>query len=455
MSFVRLLLHSNEYQIEGLAAVTSYWQNSSTYPDQIEAVVKAYGKVLPNLQSHAHGKFPSEEYLLSKIRSGSTKYGLAAIDALEAGNKTSPGADLLVSAVDSSEAPLYVQLWGGANVLAEALWKANKTKTADEFSQFLSKLRVYAISDQDNSGAWIRFNFPSLRYIASIHGWNQYGLATWSGISGDTYYDFDHGGPDSSLVTNAWIHKNIQLGPLGGMYPSVQFIMEGDSPSLMFTMQNGLNSPEHPEWGSWGGRYTAVSLGGNQFADATDHVVGQNGQMFISNHATIWRWRSAYQNEMAARVQWTLQENRKDSNTTHPPVVVVNGSCGSEPLEVHVKTGAMVTLDASGSYDPDGRSLNLTWWHYREPTMTQWSISEVPRLNFTSVPHTDNRLTTVKIPEQSMACKSPQAASGAVTSEPYCQQYHVILQATNGGTHPITRYRRVILKTQPANGTIS
>jgi hypothetical protein len=389
------------------------------------------------------------------IRSGSKAYGLAAIDALEAGNQTSPGADLLLSAVDSSQAPLYVQIWGGANVLAEALWKANKTKSTEDFSHFLSKLRVYTISDQDNTGSWIRLNWPSLRYIASIHGWNQYGLAAWSGISGDTYYDFDAGGPDTSIVTNAWIHKNIQLGPLGKIYPDIKYIMEGDSPSLMFTMQNGLNSPEHPEWGSWGGRYTAVSLGGNQFADAADHVVGQNGQTFITNHATIWRWRQAYQNEMAARIQWTLQENRPGSNTTHPPVVVVNGSCGSQAVELYVKTGANVTLDASGSYDPDNRGLNLTWWHYREPTQTQWGISEVPQLNFTFVPGTGNRITTVKMPEQSDACKAPQAATGAVTGEAYCQQYHVILQATNGGAHPITRYRRIILKTQPANGTIS
>jgi hypothetical protein len=48
-----------------------------------------------------------------------------------------------------------------------------------------AKIRVYAISDQDNSGPWIRLNFPQIPYIASVHSWLQYSRATWSGISGN------------------------------------------------------------------------------------------------------------------------------------------------------------------------------------------------------------------------------------------------------------------------------
>src|SRR5690606_41593476 len=43
----------------------------------------------------------------------------------------------------------------------------------------LSRLRVYAISDQDDSGAWIRREFPDLFYIVSPGG---YDAATWRGI---------------------------------------------------------------------------------------------------------------------------------------------------------------------------------------------------------------------------------------------------------------------------------
>jgi hypothetical protein len=31
--------------------------------------------------------------------------------------------------------------------------------------------------------------------------------------------------------------------------------MEGDSPSFLYLINNGVGDPEHPDWGSWGGRY--------------------------------------------------------------------------------------------------------------------------------------------------------------------------------------------------------
>ncbi len=31
--------------------------------------------------------------------------------------------------------------------------------------------------------------------------------------------------------------------------------MEGDTPSFLNLINNGLSDPEHPDWGGWGGRY--------------------------------------------------------------------------------------------------------------------------------------------------------------------------------------------------------
>ena len=31
--------------------------------------------------------------------------------------------------------------------------------------------------------------------------------------------------------------------------------MEGDTPSFFRLIPNGLNQPEHPDYGGWGGRY--------------------------------------------------------------------------------------------------------------------------------------------------------------------------------------------------------
>lgn len=38
-------------------------------------------------------------------------------------------------------------------------------------------------------------------------------------------------------------------------YPDVAWGMEVDTPSWLALIPNGLNAPEHQEWGDWGGRY--------------------------------------------------------------------------------------------------------------------------------------------------------------------------------------------------------
>ncbi|CAI6341052.1 unnamed protein product [Periconia digitata] len=156
MSLVRLLSHSDMYTVEGLVATTSFWLPNGTRPDEIHKAVDAYGKVRDNLQSHSNLTFPTAEDLSAKIASGPTVYGMEAIEALEAGEDLPPGSAALIEAVDASEEPLYVQLWGGANALAAALWSVNQTRSAHEIAVFTSRLRIYSISDQDDAGPWAR-----------------------------------------------------------------------------------------------------------------------------------------------------------------------------------------------------------------------------------------------------------------------------------------------------------
>ncbi|KAF2251610.1 DUF1593-domain-containing protein [Trematosphaeria pertusa] len=453
MSMVRLLTHSDLYHVEALVAITSFWLPNVTRPDQIHTLVDAYGEVRGNLQSHSNSSFPTTEYLKARIASGPPVYGSQAISELEAGGNLTSGAQMLVETVDASSDPLYVQIWGGSNTLATALWYVNRTRSADELSSFVSKLRVYSISDQDDTGPWIRQRFPDMRFIASRDGFNQYETSAWRGISGSV----DAGGPDDTIVHNAWLHENIQLGPLGKHYPDIAFIMEGDSPSLMYNFQNGLGNPEYPSWGSWGGRYVENPLHStSQFADAVDVVVGLNNETYTSNHATIWRWRDAFQNEFAARIQWTLAPNSRASNATHPPIVVVNGSCGSSHLEYSVKVGDTITLDASPSYSPDSNAdLSFTWFQYLEPSSYRVT-NNVPALNFTYPGGSGGRIAQFEIPEpESGYCVDPQSVSGGgVYSEAMkCTTLHVVVRVKDmNAKYPIERYRRVLLHMQPYSG---
>lgn len=410
-----------------------------------------------NLQSHSNGSFPTADELLSKISSGPVVYGMEAVEDLESGGNLTAGAHALLTAVDSSDEPLYVQCWGGSNTLATALWFVNRTRRQDEMAAFVSKLRVYSISDQDDTGPWLRQHFPNMRWIASRDGFNMYGPATWSGISGKPS-SVDAGGPNDTIVQQPWLDANIRLGPLGEHYPKIAYIMEGDSPSLMYNFANGLGNPEYPSWGSWGGRYTANPMHSYaQYADAIDAVVGQNNGTFTSNKATIWRWREAFQNEFAARIQWTLAPNDKNSSATqtHPPIVVVNASCGSSHLEYKVGVNDTIILNASSSFSVDpGANLTFSWWQYREPSAWQSAAAVVPNVTIIPVEGSGGRIAQFKIPTPLSGyngCAAPESVrgSGQFKEQSKCPTFHVLVTVKDSNAkYPIERYKRVLLHTQ-------
>jgi hypothetical protein len=357
----------------------------------------------------------------------------------------SAGGQLLYERILApSTEPLWVLCWGGTNTLAQTLLKIDDKYPPEDSKRLLSRLRVYAISDQDDTGAWIRANFPDVFYIASIHGWNQYGLAAWTGISGDKYYGFDEGGPDFAKMETSWIKDNIQIGPLGSAYPDYMYIPEGDTPTFLYLIQNGLGVPECPDYGSWGGRYarTDISSAGNNslhYSDAVDRV-SVNNRTYTSNHATIWRWRDAFQNDFAARIQWSMHSDFSKAN--HHPVVVVNGAKDLTPVRIDAEAGSTVTLDANGTYDPDGGKVTFKWWHYREPTATQWLVNaEVAELAIRAV-DVEGRKVEVTLPPPE------KCAVELVSGKPVerGQLLHLILEVTDDGAPSLTSYRRVLIQ---------
>lgn len=394
MSLVRLLVHANELDLQGIAVVTSVWKNDSLDLTSAHNVMTAYGEVTDNLNANVpeSGTYPNGDEVLSKLYAGHPVYGLAALEL-----PLSNGSTALINATDASNEPLWVCAWGGANVLAEALNHVNQTRSDDEVAAFVNKLRVYSISDQDNSGAWIRVHFPTLFYIVSLHGFSEYALATWivstlcqfyplvprltasQGISGEVLRPFDQGGPDTSIITNEWLQEHIRLGTLGAYYLNWSYIMEGDTPSFLGLLPNGLNAPEHPEWGGWGGRYMLLDASGwtSVYSDAVDFAIGADNGTFYSKYASIWRWRPAFQYDFTARMQWSVQPDYAENN--HHPVAVVNDTCGFEAFELHYTLGESVVLDASASYDPDGDDISFDWFHYRDPSLRL--EGDIPRIS--------------------------------------------------------------------------
>ena len=136
MSFVRLLLYSNEIDIEALIATTSTWQKEYAQPEFLNAIIDGYSEVQPSLSRHAAG-FPDAKALHARVSAGPDGYGLGAINKRE----PSPGAQaLLAAALRNDPRPLWIAVWGGANTLAEALMLARQRLEPAALAALLAKL---------------------------------------------------------------------------------------------------------------------------------------------------------------------------------------------------------------------------------------------------------------------------------------------------------------------------
>jgi hypothetical protein len=434
-SLVRLLLYSDVIEIQGLIATTSTHQRASVFPDSIRRVIQAYGKVQSNLAKH-DVSYPKAEALLALVKQGLPEYGMKGVGV----GKDSEGSEWIIKVLEQGDdRPLWLTVWGGVNTLAQALHKIKATRSEQDVKRLIAKLRVYTISDQDDSGIWIRNTFPDLFCIVSPGG---YGAATWTGINQVVP------GIDNSRISNKWLAENIQQGhgALGAMYPDVAYGMEGDTPSWLSLIPNGLNAPEHPNWGGWGGRYelyrpdlSAFDVQGftgavpiepetraiwtNAFDEYTPVVPGEHGRAlrmgersFRDCRATVWRWRDDFQNDFAARMDWTCKPY---AEANHPPVPVL-----SHAERITVKSGEQFWLDAHETTDPDGDSLSCSWFHYPEAGSYRGRITWPGAENLARV-----GVVAPKV-------EKPETA-------------HFILRVTDKGRPPLTRYERVIVTILP------
>jgi len=434
-SLVRLMLYTNEIDVKGIIATTSTHMRNRVAPETIHKIVTAYGKVRDNLLLHKSG-YPSEEYLHSIIKTGPKVYGMMALKE----KKTSEGAAWIMKELQENDnRPLWICAWGGINTLAQALQQLKQTLPAKKLDQAIAKLRIYTISDQDDTGIWIRKNYPHLFYIVSPGG---YGNATWAGIMATAP------GADNEKVSNKWLRENIQQGhgPLGACYPDVAYGMEGDTPSWLNLIPNGLSYPEHPNWGGWGGRYeyykpkredcdlngfnggvpieeephaiwtNAIDTFHPTVAREAGCAIGEDSLTIKGYQPTVWRWRTEMQNDFAARMAWCTK-SYKDAN--HAPIAKLD-----HPNEMKVKAGSTFLLSAESCTDPDGDNLSYQWIYYPEAGTYKKDVKMQGSKNIHHI--------YVEAPEVKKK-----------------DTLHFILKVTDKGTPALSSYQRIIVTVEP------
>lgn len=408
-SMVRLMAYADMFEIEAL--ITSVGWNCDPYPaewaEYLQRVIEAYRKDVPKLMRRSGqqefmpfedenkqqyiGYWPSADYVKSRAVMGSIHGGIKAIGA----DNDSPGSELLIRLADEDDTrPIYVAAWGGANTLAQAIWRVKQSRSSEELKRFVRKFRIYTITDQDmqysmrmnrsySSHMWLRKEFADdLQFV-----WDE---GTWQ--------------EQCELGKRHWQqHKdNIQgRGALGGEYPTYKWGVEGDTPSFLYVMPNGLNNPEDPHQCGWAGYHErgmcadSLTTAWTSWQEPVRSISVGYKQRFYPDEL----------NDFMARMQWAAE----GKGNLNPYIVIPNDT---------INITVSLSLDASKSFDPDGDNLQFSWWQQPEIGKTKVKIEQA-----------DQPIATLRIPAD---------AKG--------DTIHIICEVHDDGPYRLPAYRRIIIK---------
>jgi len=417
-SMIRLLVHADLFEIETLIHSTG-WSATTTkeaYYQLIHEAIDLYEKDLPNLMKrsgqtgHLHdderqqiGYWPSAQYLRDRTLYGSKNRGFRYIGA----DNVSDGSNRIIALADEADdRPIWITVWGGGNTLAQSCWQIRQTRNAAQLKDFLHKIRIYTITDQD--GAQKPGNV--IDWPESSHQWMR------REFEKDLLFIWDESAWlfQNSAGRNKWNDYETHIqnhGSLGGRYPKYKYGVEGDTPAFLHLMPTGLNDPDVPGQVGWGGYF--------EFGDCKDNATRayQNHSGNAKNISSKYQqyFYPATFNNFAARMDWA-----KDGTGNRNPIVVINGDNGIGLMTCTAPQGTTVRLDASQSYDPEGDTLTFKWWILSEAGDYPGNVN---------ISNSRSRIAVIDLP--------PDSAG---------KSFHVICEVVDDGVHNLSAYRRIIVK---------
>jgi hypothetical protein len=456
-SFIRMLLYSNEFDIEGLIYTSSMWHYagdgkgtlfSSEMPmsariydkprtdlrwtgtQWMEELIDKYSVVYGNLTKHDKS-YPSPRDLKRIIRIGNIDFeGEMAYNT--------KGSDFIKEILlENKPGPVYFQAWGGANTLARALKSIEEeNNNSPDWKNILKrvseKVVLYNILDQDATcKKYIYSNWPEIKIINNFSQFWCFAYA-WPNVVPP---------PLKTYLEGEWMVQNIKFnhGPLLENYycwgdglitkgdpennmgnpeeaqkqnrARYDFISEGDSPAYLYLLDFGLRNLDDPSFGGLGGRFVPsvdrpnIWVDGEAVTDFDPYTSKQE-----ASYPQV-RWIEVLQNDFAARADWCVSEFAKSN---HAPVVNLN-----HPDKLDVKPGAKISLSADAT-DPDGNTISYNWWQYREAGSYMGEVR---------ISGNDKKEATLIMPSD--------AGKG--------QTIHIIIEARDNGVPVLTRFRRIVL----------
>ena len=440
----RFALPNREYSRPGVkpCPCTSYrWPTGQLH---IDRAIDGYAKVFANLKVH-NPAYPAPDYLRSIVRWGNTAFEGDI-------SQSSAGSDLIRAILlDDEQTPVYLLAWGGESTIARALksieedfsqtpeWSAIKARV-------MAKAVIVPMSHQDDTyETYIKPVWPQIRYQERADGVPLgYGAQSQASLS------------DAAYFTAAWTKANIlDRGPLGSLYrvwgdglqmvpddpydyfgergksgkaladagfvvwtPPQEpgsFISEGDTPTFLDFIDNGLSGfrPDTP--GGWAG---------HRMTQADRERMAGIYALFLKDPKALSSlprrpddpFVGTTQRDFAARLAWSAAPTYAGAN--HNPGIVL-----TTPAAVTARPGQTIPLGATVS-DPDGDAVAIRWRRWQEADNHPGAAS---------ILHANTLNARFQIPRGAKAG----------------QVFQIIAEATDSGTPSLSRYAKVLVTVAP------
>jgi hypothetical protein len=487
-SLVRYLLYSTDFRTEGLIYASSgfHWKGDGSgkkwsvpgreyfrfglnlcpceswrwAPNErfIDEAVETYAQVYPNLRVH-DASYPPPAELKSKIRWGNVEFdGDIARDT--------PGSDLIKSLLlDDDPAPVYLLAWGGQSTIARALKSIQQryegTPEWPAIQQKISRKAILSPSgDQDDTYAtYIRPTWPDVKTLPAGVGGVALAYGAGAGASAENAVYYSAG----------WTRQNISSkGPLGAFYrvwgdgkqmvkndvfdyfglsgytvpqlramgyivwtpprPKGEFIGEGDTFTYLNLVDNGLLGFQDRTPGGWAGHGVRPAAPGDTTRRAAQPPPSFSYEDFLKSveraaaagdvspasrpPSPSPNFAPAAQNALAARMRWSVTPAYAGAN--HEPTVSIRGSA-----RMSAQPGETIRLQGATS-DPDGNAVTVKWWRWKDVDTYPGDVT---------LSTANSLATTIRVPADAVVGQTIQ----------------LVLEATDNGTPPLTRYQRVVV----------
>lgn len=409
--------------------------------DWMQEVLRDYERDYPNL-SKISKDYSSPTYLQSITKVGNVGY-MGDMDT------STEGSELIRSAIlAEDEWTLYIQVWGGCNTIARALWDIENEFACTEQWQKLhqditQRVVLLACGEQDECyRSYIAESWPGIRFVKMLqlfsyaYPWK----AQPSGESRDTlgaaFMRREILSKNSALISGycTWkdgkYYEGEQEKSQFGVNPNIDkmwfgaslglpasepydFLSEGDSPTYFALFPWGLRTLENLSYGGFAGRYAKRSDQFNSKGEPLDYWDAQK-DTYIDRDGkpcpveSMWPYVADIQRDFAARIGWAAGESSEKA----PSLEIIGG------VDKFAAAGDTVCIQCTAS-----RGVKISFRVYPEVS-APWAQNLEYRTGENSV--------TVRLPE---------------SAEPK-QALHILVCARNTAGHQLVHYQQVIIMVQ-------